>query len=309
MSWQLLVVDALLRLREKPRLAREPSVEAARARMEANAAVLFPVPDGRWQEIGLRADPPLDAWRMAPPPGGGVLLWLHGGAYCLGSPATHADLAGTLAARAGLGALLPAYRLAPEHPFPAAVDDALAAWTALVASGVPPGRIAIGGDSAGGGLAFALLHLVLAAGGLPPACVVAFSPWTDLTLSGESLHRLAWRDAFLPVRRIVEIRDQYLAGADPTDPRVSPCLGRYGGAPPVLIQASRAEILRDDARAMAARLEAEGVPVTLELVRGVPHVWQAYHGNLPEAASAMDRAAAFLAAHLQADAGASLKNA
>ena len=299
MSWQLLVVDALLRLREKPRLAREPSVEAARARMEANAAALFPVATDRWQEVDLRDEPPLTGWRMAPPAGGGVLLWLHGGAYCLGSPATHADLAGTLAARAGAGALLPAYRLAPEDAFPAAVDDALAAWTALVASGVPPGRIAIGGDSAGGGLAFALLHLVLAAGGPPPACVVAFSPWTDLTLSGESLRRLAWRDAFLPVGRIVEIRDQYLAGADPTDPRASPCLGGFAGAPPVLIQASRAEILRDDAVAMAARLEADGVPVTLELVRGVPHVWQAYHGTLPEAAGALGRAAAFLASHLK----------
>ena len=191
-----------------------------------------------------------------------MLLWLHGGAYCLGSPRTHADMAGALARRAGTGALLPDYRLAPEHVFPAAVDDALAAWEALRAEGLPAGRIALGGDSAGGGLAFALLHLILAAGAPPPACVVAFSPWVDLTLAGASLRRLAWRDALLPARRLAEIRDQYLAGADPRDPRASPHLGRFRGAPPVLIQASRAEVLLDDARLMAARLAADGAPVT-----------------------------------------------
>lgn len=299
MSWQLWALDAWLRLNEKPRLARERSVAAERARMEANAALAFPVPPGLWQEVRLPAAPPLAAWRLPAPAGAGVLLWLHGGAYCLGSPRTHADLVLALARRAGTGALLPDYRLAPEHVFPAAVEDALAAWAALRTEGVPPARIALGGDSAGGGLAFALLHILLAAGAAVPACVVAFSPWVDLTLSGASLRRLARRDAFLPAARIAEIRDQYLAGADPRDPRASPHLGRFAGAPPVLIQASRAEILRDDARLMAARLAADGVAVALELPRAVPHVWQAYHARLPEAAAAMDRAAAFVARHLK----------
>ena len=129
--------------------------------------------------------------------------------------------------------------------------------------------------------------------------MIAFSPWTDLTLAGASLARLAWRDAFLPAHRLAEIRDQYLAGADPRDPRASPHLGRFAGAPPVLIQASRAEILLDDARAMAARLRADGAAVTLDLVRAAPHVWQAYHGRLPEAAAAMRRAASFLRASPQ----------
>jgi acetyl esterase/lipase len=299
MSWQLWAVDAWLRLNEKPRLARERSVAAARARMEATAAAAFPVPPGLWQAARLREEPPLEALSLPAREGAGVLLWLHGGAYCLGSPRTHADMAGALARRAGTGALLPDYRLAPEEVFPAAVEDARAAWEALVAGGVPPGRIALGGDSAGGGLAFALLHVLLAEGQTPPACVLAFSPWVDLTLGGASLSRLAWRDAFLPARRIAEIRDQYLAGADPADPRASPHLGSFRAAPPVLIQASRAEILRDDARLMAARLAADGAPVTLELARGVPHVWQAYHARLPEAAAAMDRAAAFLGRHLK----------
>jgi monoterpene epsilon-lactone hydrolase len=299
MSWQLWALDAWLRINEKPRLARERSVAAARARMEANAAAAFPAPPGLWLETRLSDAPPLDAWRLPAAAHAPLLLWLHGGAYCLGSPRTHADLAAALAGRAGAGALLPDYRLAPEHPFPAAVEDALAAWEAVTAAGPPPERIALGGDSAGGGLAFALLHLLLAAGRPPPACVVAFSPWVDLTLSGRSLRRLAWRDAFLPAARIAEIRDQYLRGADLRDPRASPHLGRFAGAPPVLIQASRSEILLDDARLMAARLEADGARVTLDLVRSVPHVWQAYHARLPEAAAAMDRAAAFLKRHLK----------
>jgi acetyl esterase/lipase len=124
--------------------------------------------------------------------------------------------------------------------------------------------------------------------------VVAFSPWTDLTLSGGSLRALARRDAFLPAARMAEVRDQYLAGADPLDPRASPHLGSFPGAPPVLIQASRAEILLDDARMMARRLAAEGAEVTLDLARGTPHVWQVYHGWLPEADAALARAAAFV---------------
>ena len=121
--------------------------------------------------------------------------------------------------------------------------------------------------------------------------MVAFSPWVDLTLSGGSLKELAWRDVLLPARRLPEMRDQYLAGAGPADPRASPWLGRFAGAPPALIQASQAEILRDDAFLMAASL---GAAADLELWPRVPHVWQFYHGWLPEADSALDSAGAFI---------------
>lgn len=299
MSLRLAALDLWLRVAEKPRLATETSVPEARARLEREAArLVIPAaaritPDPLGARPALRVAGPTGG-PSGRPPGTPVLLWLHGGAYCLGSPATHAAMVAALALRAGMAAILPDYRLAPEHPFPAAVDDARAAWDAALAEGIPPGRIALAGDSAGGGLAFALLHMLLAEGAAPPACLVAFSPWVDLTLAGDSLRRLSLRDAFLPASRLAEIRDLYLAGADPADPRASPWRGRFRGAPPTLIQASRAEILLDDARRIADRLRVDGARVTLDLWDAAPHVWQAYHGRVPEADMALDRAAGFL---------------
>ena len=224
MSWQLVALNAWLRLRERPRLAREASVELARARMERMAALAPPPAGAGWRQAAVG----VAARRMPGPDAGGVLLWFHGGAYCLGSSATHAAMVTALAERADAGAVVPDYRLAPEHPFPAAVEDARAAWDALVKE-VPAERIGLGGDSAGGGLAFALLQELLAEGLAAPACVVAFSPWTDLTLAGRSLASQAWREVLLPPKRLEEIRNLYLAGADASDPRASPRHGRYRG--------------------------------------------------------------------------------
>jgi monoterpene epsilon-lactone hydrolase len=291
MTWRLVALNLLLRFREKPYLAREDDFVRGRARMEREAAIL-PMPAGT-----VLRDAPLGrtpALRVAGPEGGPVILWLHGGAYCVGSPRTHAAMAAALARRLGASAALPDYRLAPEHPFPAAVEDARNAWEALIAEGAPAHRIVLGGDSAGGGLAFAVLHGLLAEGRATPGAVVAFSPWADLTGASASLRSLARRDALIPAERFAEIRALYLGGADPRDPRASPAFGRFAGAPPALIQSSRAEVLRDDARLLAARLRDDGAAVVHDEWDRVPHVWQLYQGRLPEADRALDRAAAFL---------------
>jgi acetyl esterase/lipase len=283
-----------LRLTEKPRLARETDLHRARARLE-RVARQVPLPGPHlWHQAPLGVLPAL-RWRV---PAEGTLIWFHGGGYCLGSARTHAGLAAALARRAGLAAVLPEYRLAPEHPFPAAVEDAGTAWRALIAEGAEPARVVLGGDSAGGGLVFALLHRLIAARAPLPAAVVAFSPWADLTLAGRSLVSLARRDAYLPADRLPEIRDLYLAGEDPRDPAASPWLGRFPGAPPTLIQAGGAEILRDDAVMMAERLRADGAALTLDIAASAPHVFQAFAGLLPEADAALDRAAAFVATAL-----------
>jgi len=295
MSWQLRVTDFWLRFHEKPRLARETDLPRARARIEAVASLMPPPRGFQRRENPLRdGERLLPALRLEAPGAERRLLWFHGGAYCLGSPRTHAHLAAALARRIGAGTVLPAYRLAPEHPFPAAPDDAIAAYRGLLAEGADPVRLVIGGDSAGGGLALGLLHQILAARLPAPAAVLAFSPWTDLTLGGASLSALADAEALLPADRLPEIRDSYLAGADPRDPRASPWLGTFHGGPPVLIQASRSEILVDDARAMAATLRRDGVRVELDLWDRTPHAWQLYHASLPEAEAAICRAALFV---------------
>src|SRR5690606_29304013 len=226
MSWRLAALNVYLRLVERPFLARETDFVRGRARMEAQAR-LFPMPPGtRFAEAPAGGIPAL---RQVAQPGAPVILWLHGGAYCIGSPRTHAAMAAALAARLGAAAVLPGYRLAPEHPFPAAPEDVLAAYAGLLAEGTPPGRIVLGGDSAGGGLVFALLHMALAEGLPMPAAALAFSPWVDQTGAGESLRSLAWRDVMIPAHRFAEISGLYLAGADPRDPRASPCFGAFAG--------------------------------------------------------------------------------
>jgi len=229
-----------------------------------------------------------------------LVLYLHGGAYIAGSIRTHRHVAAWLAGAAEARVLLPDYRLAPEHPFPAGLEDALCVYRHLLASGYAADNIALAGDSAGGGMVFALL-LKIAAEGLPrPGCVVAFSPWTDLTLSHGSLQRNARRDVMLPVHRFAEVVDKYLQGAPRTDPFASPVRGSFENPPPAMILASKSEILRDDAVAMAERLREAGGDVTLELWKDTPHAWPVFVGLVKEAEVSVNRAGAFIARHLGA---------
>lgn len=231
------------------------------------------------------------AWAAAPR----VILYLHGGAFVMGSPRTHRALAARLAASAGMRALLPRYRRAPEHPFPAALEDAMAVYAALLERGYPAGRIALAGDSAGGGIALALAAEIGRMGWPAPAAVVAFSPVVDLTFSGRSWKINRDRDRLLPPERAGDVAAMWLQGADPRDPRASPLLAEWRATPPpALLFAAETELLRDDAVRMAARLRAAGGWAEARIGGDLPHVWPFLCPWLPEACATIAEAGRFL---------------
>jgi epsilon-lactone hydrolase len=223
-----------------------------------------------------------------------VLMYLHGGAYQIGSPATLRHLIGLLSDAARARVLSVDYRLAPEHPFPAAVNDTLTAYRWLLANGADPARIAIAGDSAGGGLTLGALVALRDAGDSLPAAAVAMSPWTDLALTGESLRTRAEADIMLRPAGMRETADTYLAGQDPRHPYASPLYADLRGLPPLLIQVGDAEVILDDSTRFAARASDAGVDVTLEVWDEMPHVWHAFAGLLPEADQAVARIGSWL---------------
>jgi monoterpene epsilon-lactone hydrolase len=223
-----------------------------------------------------------------------VILYFHGGVYVIGSAATSIPLVGDLARRTGAKAVTLDYRLAPEHPYPAAVEDAQAAYDGLLGQGIDPGQIALAGDSAGGGLAVATLLALRDAGTPLPCCAFLMSPYADLTLSGDTiLDRQAVDPILTPDGLRLRVPD-YLAGADASDPRISPVFGDLSGLPPLLIQVGSHEILLSDALRLAARAAISDVAITLEVTPGVPHVFQGYAAILDEGDAALERASAFL---------------
>ena len=231
------------------------------------------------------------------PPGvspGRVLLYFHGGAYQIGSPANLRHLVALLSGAAGARALSVDYRLAPEHPFPAAIEDALAAYRWLLASGVDPALIAVAGDSAGGGLALGALVALRDAGDPMPAGAVMLSPWTDLALTGDSLRTRAAVEVMVKPEGLPEDVALYLAGADPRHPYASPLYADLRGLPPLLIQVGDAEVILDDSTRLAARASEAGVEVSLEIWDDMPHVFPAFAGLLPEADQAIERVGSWL---------------
>lgn len=227
-----------------------------------------------------------------------VLLYLHGGAYALGSAAAAAGLAADLARRSGARAVSVDYRLAPEHPHPAAVDDAVTAYQTLLDSGVPAARLAVVGESAGAGLALATLLAARDAGLPQPSSAVLLSPWVDLTLSGASITGKATTDPALTADGLRRRAADYVAAGDPSLPLISPLFADLTGLPPLLIQVGSHEILLDDATRLAARAAADNVSVTLQATSGVPHVFQGFAAVLDEGDAALTSAGAFLRAHL-----------
>jgi len=221
------------------------------------------------------------------------LLFLHGGGYVTGSPALYRHFTWRIATAARARVLAIDYRLAPEHPFPAALDDALGAYRWLLAGRADPQRTAVIGDSAGGGLALALLLRLRDDGLERPAAAIALSPWTDLALSGASLSLNAKSDPMLNVAGARLFAGCYLAGADPRNPYASPLYGNPAGLPPTLIHVGSDEILRDDAVRMADNLRAAGCLVQLEVWPRMPHGWHLFAPVLPEARTAIGRIGAF----------------
>lgn len=221
------------------------------------------------------------------------ILHFHGGGYVIGSAALYRDFSWRVSAAARTPVLYFDYRLAPEHPFPAALDDAVAAYRWL-SGRIDPERIAFLGDSAGGGLVLGALYR-LRDEGLPlPAATVAISPWADLALTGASLQSNAAADPMLDPRRMPEFADYYLRGADARHPYASPLYGDASGLPPTLIHVGSDEVLRDDSTRMAARMKAAGCDVEVEVWPRMPHAWHLYARILPEGREAIARAGAFV---------------
>ena len=241
-------------------------------------------------------------WSIAPGSDANrVLMFFHGGGYCSGSIASHRRMVTEAGRYAGARTLAVGYRLAPEHPFPAAFDDALVAWRFLRRQGIAAARIAVGGDSAGGGLTAALINRLRASGDEQPACAWLVSPWTDLTMSGSTMASKDAADPLIHKPYLEELATAYLpATLDRKDPRVSALFADLRGFPPVLVQGGSDETLLDDAVRFAAAAGAADVAVTLEIWPRMIHAWPLWNARLEAGRRALARAGAFISAALSA---------
>ena len=285
--------ELLRRLQASPATVDAPIDEQ---RQDVERLALLPIPAGvECQPVdaeGVRAE-----WvTAAGADPGRAVIYLHGGAYVLGSIDTHRGVAARISRASLARVLLIGYRLAPEHPFPAALDDSLAAYRWMLATGLDPVRSALAGDSAGGGLAIATL-VALREARLPlPAAAVCLSPWVDLEATGESMTTRAAVDPFISRDWLMAMAGLYLAGRDPRTPLASPLNADLSGLPPLLIQVGTAETLLDDANRLAERARAAGVTVQLESWEHMTHGWHAFAGMLNEGQLAIDRVGEFVSA-------------
>ncbi len=286
-------LDILIDILTREARPEVPTVAGSRAEMKRFSEFL-PTPRDLVRE-------PVDAGGVAAEifaaPGadaGRTVLYLHGGGYIMGDSEAYRVLAYDLSKAAGARVVVPNYRLAPEHPFPAAVEDAQAAWRWLLATGAAPERTAVAGDSAGGGLAVATLVALRRTGDPLPAAAVCISPWVDMEGLGESVRELAARDVMVQPGTLLHFAELYLNGADPRTPLAAPLYAELAGLPPLLIQVGGGEILRDDSRRLAARARAAGVEVTLEEWPEMIHVWHLFAHMLSEGREAIQKAGAFI---------------
>jgi acetyl esterase/lipase len=274
------------------------TIEERRARFEAQAASI-PLPDDvRTHDVMIRAD--LKALWVESITGrrDRMLLWLHGGAFLLGSSRSYRDFGVRLARASGCRVLLLDYRLVPEHPYPAALTDTLDALSWAERQGYDASHIAVGGDSAGGNLAVAAIQARLAAKQPVPAALWLISPYLDLTHSGGSVTTRATRDPFVDVKTMPDTAALYLGQAAADDPAASPLFGSVEKFPPTLVQVGSEEVLFDDAHRFARKLEAAQVPVTFQEWVGMIHVWPVFAAVIEEGGWAQAQGGAFVATHL-----------
>ncbi len=270
-----------------------PTVEQMRAGLET-ISVLFQVPpDVRCEPTD--ADGIAAEWIAAPETEAGrVVLYLHGGGYVMGSINSHREMVARISRAARSRALAIDYRLAPEHPHPAAVEDAVAAYRWLLGQGVRPEGVTIAGDSAGGGLTVATLVALRDAGEPLPAAGVCLSPWVDLEGSGESMRTKHDVDPMVKLDGLLQFAEMYLGGQHPQTPLAAPLHADLSDLPPLLIQVGTAETLLDDSTRLAARAREAGVDVELDPWDDMVHVWQIFGSILPEAREAIERIGAFV---------------
>ncbi|MGV8998132.1 MAG: alpha/beta hydrolase [Parvibaculaceae bacterium] len=300
MSIQLFLLNPILRFRVKRRFKKSPDVLLLRPMMN--------------EGIKMQKAPPADI-TIEPTNYGGIpceriaapnvnmnaaFFYIHGGGWVAGSPVTHRALTWRLSKQIGIPVVAVDYRLAPEHVFPAGLDDCVAAYKGILASGVPASSIIVGGDSAGGNLTLALALRLKDEGIALPAALVCLSPATDMTYSGGSATSNAKADTFFVPEIMNTVEQHYFPGQDPKNPYLSPLFGDVAGLPPTLFQVGSTEILRDDSVRLAEKMKAAGVITDLQVWPKVWHVWHVMADQLPEGEAAIRDIVTFVKKHLPA---------
>lgn len=285
------MLEAAAAMRAAPAFDPDTGIDALRAVMEEMDPLATVPEDVTWSDFDAGGVP---ARHVAAP---GVrddrgVLYFHGGGYVAGSLDSHTELMGCIARACRAPVLGIDYRLAPEHPYPAAVDDAVASYERLLGNGIDPARVVIGGDSAGGGLTLACLLALRSAGTPLPAGAILISPWTDLSGSGGSMQGRLAADPMLSGDLLAPMATAYAGEAGLTDPGVSPLFGDLAGLPPLLVQVGDDEVLLDDSTRLAERAETVGVSVRLHVFEGAFHVFQMFP-TLPESREALEEMGRF----------------
>ena len=292
-SWQSRIIDPALRFRKDRHIDPKGSIEKLRRQYQKTAEHWSKV-KGDIKVTEIETGRTRAEW-IEPPnvQQHRVILFLHGGLYCMGSPATHRGLVARLCEASSARGLLVDYRLAPEHKFPAAIEDALDAYQWLLGQGIDPKSMVIAGDSSGGGLAISTCMALRDASASLPAAIIAMSPWTDLAITGWSALTLAKQDATMTMEKLGLMARHYLQGKSPTQALASPLYGDFRGLPPMVVHVGSNEILRDDSTRLTQKAEAAGVDISVEVWDGMPHAFQLYP-FLPEAKGSIARLGSFV---------------